>query len=102
MLWRSHWCKTSDPWPVGKGSPFHYGGGIYIILKKVLWVYTSALVVYTCIQLKNPEVIVVAQLELWDAGEKSLQKFDHILPACLKSTNGTLLFFSYEDRYVLL
>ena len=44
-------------------------------------------------------MVILVQLELWDTGERALNKFDHILPACLDSTDGTLLFFSYEDRY---
>jgi len=57
--------------------------------------------VCVCMQLESyPEVAVVVQLDLWDAGERTLQKFDHIRPACLSSTHGTLLVFSYQDRSV--
>ena len=49
-------------------------------------------------QLSSPDVVILVQLELWDIGERALHKFDHILPACLAATDGTMVFFSYQDR----
>lgn len=54
--------------------------------------------VYWPVKLSSPNVVMLVQLELWDTGERALNKFDHILPTCQTSTDGTLLFFSYEDR----
>lgn len=50
-------------------------------------------------QLSTLELVVLVKLELWDTGERALNWFDHILPACQSATDGTLFFFSYEDRY---
>ena len=49
-------------------------------------------------QLSSPSTVILVELELWDTGERALNKFDHILPTCRASTDGALLFFSYEDR----
>lgn len=46
-------------------------------------------------------MVVLTQLEFWDAGNRALSKFDHILPTCQAATDGTLLCFSYEDRSAL-
>lgn len=58
----------------------------------------GAAVIFVLLQLSSPRVVVLMQLELWDAGDRALNKFDHILPTCQSSTDGTLVFFSYEDR----
>lgn len=49
-------------------------------------------------QLVNHKRVILIQLELWDAGERALNKFDHILPTCKQSTHGVMFFFSYIDR----
>lgn len=49
----------------------------------------------------DPPTVMVAKLEFWDVGEKMLKQFDHILPTCQQSTDGTLFFFSFTDRWVV-
>ena len=46
--------------------------------------------------------MVLLELELWDTGERAMNKFDHILPACKQSTDGAMFFFSFIDRCVPL
>ena len=52
------------------------------------------------LQLVSPMRVILLQLELWDTGERALNKFDHILPTCKQSTDGVMFFFSYIDRCV--
>ena len=52
------------------------------------------------IQLLTPKKVVLLELELWDTGERAMNKFDHILPACKQSTDGAMFFFSFIDRCV--
>ncbi|ESO85193.1 hypothetical protein LOTGIDRAFT_130892 [Lottia gigantea] len=42
--------------------------------------------------------IIMFKLQLWDAGENSLKKFDHILNACTEKTDGILFVFSIVDK----
>ncbi|XP_071946014.1 ciliogenesis and planar polarity effector 2-like [Antedon mediterranea] len=42
--------------------------------------------------------VVMFKLQLWDAGENILKKFDHILPACTENANAMIFLFSYTDR----
>lgn len=42
--------------------------------------------------------IAVLKLELWDASEKSVCKFDHVLPSMIASTNTIAFLFSFTDR----
>lgn len=65
---------------------------------ETLGIQTS--VTYWPAKVINPvaEEIVLLKLEMWDNGEKSLRKFEHILPSMLASTNTIAFFFSYTDR----
>lgn len=47
----------------------------------------------------NHKRVILIQLELWDTGERALNKFDHILPTCKQSTHGVMFVFSYIDRW---
>ncbi|XP_018021506.1 ciliogenesis and planar polarity effector 2 [Hyalella azteca] len=40
---------------------------------------------------------ILFRLELWEAGEWSVRRYDHILPACRDGVNGVLLCFSIND-----
>lgn len=44
------------------------------------------------------EEVVVLKLEFWDACEKSVYKFDHVLPSMIASTNTIAFLFSFTDR----
>ena len=44
--------------------------------------------------------VVLLHLELWDAGDRAVKKYDHILPTCIEYTDGVMFFFSFIDRYV--
>lgn len=41
---------------------------------------------------------VIFQLQLWDAGETALKKFDHILSACTNKTDAIIFLFSFVDK----
>ncbi|KAJ8320474.1 hypothetical protein KUTeg_002061 [Tegillarca granosa] len=41
---------------------------------------------------------VIFQLQLWDAGETALKKFDHILSACTSKTDAIIFLFSFVDK----
>ncbi|XP_071110388.1 ciliogenesis and planar polarity effector 2-like [Haliotis cracherodii] len=41
---------------------------------------------------------VLFNIQLWDAGENALRKFDHVLPACVDKVDGILLLFSFVDK----
>ncbi|KAK3578024.1 hypothetical protein CHS0354_027239 [Potamilus streckersoni] len=41
---------------------------------------------------------VMFRLQFWDAGETSLKKFDHIIPACTERVDGILFIFSIVDK----
>lgn len=47
---------------------------------------------------EDSPVVDLLQVELWDTGERTMRKFEHILPTCLSSTNSIAFFFSYNDR----
>ena len=53
--------------------------------------YWPALIVDT-------EQVVMFKLVLWDAGENTLKKFDHILPACKDKVDGVIFSFSFADK----
>ena len=38
------------------------------------------------------------KLGLWDAGENTLKKFVHILPACKDKVDAVIFSFSFEDK----
>ncbi|XP_076053367.1 ciliogenesis and planar polarity effector 2-like isoform X2 [Oratosquilla oratoria] len=38
------------------------------------------------------------KLELWDAGEAGLKRYNHILPACKEGVDGIFVCFSSTDR----
>ncbi|KAF2364522.1 P-loop containing nucleoside triphosphate hydrolase [Trinorchestia longiramus] len=40
---------------------------------------------------------ILFRLELWEAGEWSVRRYDHILPACREGVSGVLLCFSETD-----
>ncbi|ELT97637.1 hypothetical protein CAPTEDRAFT_179477 [Capitella teleta] len=42
--------------------------------------------------------VVVFKLQLWDAGESALKKFDHVLPACKAQMDAVIFTFSFVDR----
>ncbi|KAK6176966.1 hypothetical protein SNE40_015164 [Patella caerulea] len=42
--------------------------------------------------------VFLFKLQLWDAGENSLKKFDHILSSCTDKTDGILFLFSFIDK----
>ncbi|XP_064643123.1 ciliogenesis and planar polarity effector 2-like isoform X2 [Lineus longissimus] len=42
--------------------------------------------------------VVMFELEIWDAGENSMKKFDHILPALKEKADGILFLFSCTDK----
>ena len=51
-------------------------------------------------QLVTSKKVVLLHLELWDAGDRAVKKYDHILPTCIEYTDGVMFFFSFIDRYV--
>ena len=67
---------------------------------ETLGIHTS--VTYWPAKLTNPpttlDQIVLLQLEMWDTGERTLRKYEHVLPSMLSSTNTIAFFFSYTDR----
>ncbi|KAF4525491.1 hypothetical protein B566_EDAN002351 [Ephemera danica] len=42
--------------------------------------------------------IVLFKLHLWDAGENSIKKYSHILPACTDKADAVLFVFSFMDQ----
>ncbi|KAL5490826.1 hypothetical protein EMCRGX_G016013 [Ephydatia muelleri] len=55
--------------------------------------------IYWPAKIASSRKVIVLELELWDSGERAMNKFDHILSACQEATDGYVFFFSYADRH---
>lgn len=55
-------------------------------------------IVYWPTRLIENGAVILYKLHFWDAGEASLKKFDHILPACKENSDAVLFLFSFTDR----
>ncbi|XP_064099090.1 ciliogenesis and planar polarity effector 2-like [Macrobrachium nipponense] len=42
--------------------------------------------------------LILFRLEIWDAGEASVKRYNHVLPACREGVDAVLLCFSLTDR----
>ena len=54
--------------------------------------------VYWPALMRDTEQPVMFKLVLWDAGENTLKKFDHILPACKDKVDAVIFSFSFADK----
>ena len=72
------------------------GRAVPALHQETMGIQTTTL--YWPAKLAETEEVVLLHLELWDTGEKSLRKYDHILPSMLSATNGIAFCFSYTDR----
>lgn len=55
-------------------------------------------IVYWPAKLIQTQQIVMFKLVFWDAGEQSLKKFDHILPACREDADAVLFVFNLANK----
>ncbi|CAL4071997.1 unnamed protein product [Meganyctiphanes norvegica] len=42
--------------------------------------------------------LILFRLEIWDAGEASVKRYNHVLPACREGVDAVLMCFSMTDR----
>ncbi|XP_006642172.2 ciliogenesis and planar polarity effector 2 isoform X1 [Lepisosteus oculatus] len=55
-------------------------------------------VVFWPVKLRENGRVLFFRLQLWDCGENTLRRFDHLLPACTEQADAVLLLFSFTDR----
>ncbi|XP_034388813.1 ciliogenesis and planar polarity effector 2 [Cyclopterus lumpus] len=55
-------------------------------------------VVYWPVKLRENGRVLFFRLQLWDCGENTLRRFDHLLPACKEQVDAVLFLFSFTDR----
>ncbi|KAK3784084.1 hypothetical protein RRG08_025274 [Elysia crispata] len=53
---------------------------------------------YWPVKIAHLNKAALMNLTLWDTGEISVKKFDHILPACKSAVDGILFLFSFVDK----
>lgn len=84
---------------VGKSSTVAklYGRDVSSSHDETLGIQTTT--IYWPVKIASSRKVVLLELELWDVGERAMNKFDHILSACQEATDGYMFFFSYADRH---
>ncbi|KAK9528996.1 hypothetical protein VZT92_013117 [Zoarces viviparus] len=55
-------------------------------------------VVYWPVKLRENGRVLFFRLQLWDCGENTLRRFDHLLSACKEQVDAVLFLFSFTDR----
>ncbi|KAM8913909.1 ciliogenesis and planar polarity effector 2 isoform 2-T2 [Spinachia spinachia] len=55
-------------------------------------------VVYWPVKLRENGRVLFFRLQLWDCGENTVRRFDHLLPACKEQVDAILFLFSFTDK----
>ena len=58
----------------------------------------STYTVFWPAQIKDSEQVVMFKLTLYDTGENTLKRFDHVLAACKDKVDGVIFSFSFADK----
>lgn len=70
----------------GQELPTHHTETVGIQCSNVYW------------PMKIGNRLILFRLEIWDAGESSVKRYNHVLPACREGVDAVLLCFSVTDR----